>query len=367
MKNLKQLAKLVNGELNGDPDYTVDSVTSLEKAGQRQITFCVKAGLDTRNITAGALVVKKGSTISYPNLIYVDEPYAAFAALLDHFFPHQPFNDGVSPDARIDPSAQIGENVAIGPFTYVGPRAQIGSGGEIHANVTIYRDVKIGRNCLIYAGVVLREEVEIGDNVVIQPGAVIGADGFGFTRLSDGRPAKIPQKGKVIIGHNCEIGANTCIDRSTVDVTLLEDYVKLDNLVQIGHNVRIGKGTAMSSQCGISGSVDIGENVIMGGQVGVADHVSITDGVMISAKAGIAGSIKKRGIIAGIPHMEFSKWKKNYVIFRNLDQYIERLKDLEKKFRTYTDDTDDTNDTNDTNDKNDKNDKNKEQQKKEND
>lgn len=331
--NLKQLTGLLDGELKGDASLTVDSVNSLEKAESNEITFCVKENIDPAKLNAAALVVKRQSGIDYANLIYVDEPYLAFASLLNYFFPHQRFNTGIHAGTRVADSAVMGEDVSIGPFSYVGERAMIGDGSEIHSNVTIYRDVKMGKNCLIYANVVIREEVEIGDNVVIQPGAVIGADGFGFTRLSDGTPVKIPQKGKVIIGNNCEIGANTCIDRSTVEETVLGDYVKLDNLVQIGHNCHIGKGTAMSSQCGVSGSVKIGENVIMGGQVGIADHVKITDNVMISAKSGISGNIKKPGIIAGIPHQEFNKWKRSYAIFRNLEKYIDRLKDLEKQFK----------------------------------
>jgi UDP-3-O-[3-hydroxymyristoyl] glucosamine N-acyltransferase len=333
MINLQSIAKQINGQLKGDPLFEVKTVNSIDNATEQEITFSVKDTIDTTSLKAGALVVKRNSSLQYPNLIYVDEPYAAFATLLNLFFPHQRFNEGIDSNTFIAPDAVLGPNVSIGAFSYVGEKCEIGANGEIHSGVKIYRDVKIGKNCLIYSNVVIREEVEIGDNVVIQPGVVIGADGFGFTRLSDGRPVKIPQKGKVVIGHNCEIGANTCIDRSTIEETLLGDYVKLDNLVQIGHNCRIGKGTAMSALCGVSGSVQIGENVIMGGQVGIADHVKITDGVMIAAKAGVSGNIKKKGIIAGIPHQDFNKWKKNYAIFRNLDTYIERLKELEKKIK----------------------------------
>jgi UDP-3-O-[3-hydroxymyristoyl] glucosamine N-acyltransferase len=333
MISLEKLTKKINGRLKGDPDFEVESVNSLHLAGEKEITFSIKDTVKLENVKAGALVVGRESTLQYPNLIYVDEPYIAFAILLEFFFPHQHFNRGIDANAFVADSASLGENVSVGAFSYIGERSEIGGNSEIHSGVKIYRDVKIGKNCLIYSNVVIREDVEIGDNVVIQPGAVIGADGFGFTRLSDGTPAKIPQKGKVRIGSNCEIGANTCIDRSTVEETVLHDYVKLDNLVQIAHNVHVGKGTAMSAQCGISGSVQIGENVIMGGQVGIADHVKITDETMIVAQSGIAGNIRKKGIIAGSPHQDFDKWKKSFAIFRNLDKYIERLKDLEKKFK----------------------------------
>jgi UDP-3-O-[3-hydroxymyristoyl] glucosamine N-acyltransferase len=193
--------------------------------------------------------------------------------------------------------------------------------------------VKIGKNCLVYSNVIIREGVEIGDDVIIHSGAVIGADGFGFTRDSNGIPIKIPQKGSLIVGNGCEIGANTCIDRSTIEETVLNSHVKLDNLVQIGHNVTIGSGTAISSQTGISGSTVIGQGVTMGGQVGIADHVKIADGVMIAAKTGVTGNIDKRGIVAGIPHTGIREWRKSWVIFRNLEKYIDRIKVLEEKIR----------------------------------
>ncbi|MCP5052729.1 MAG: UDP-3-O-(3-hydroxymyristoyl)glucosamine N-acyltransferase [bacterium] len=331
MTSLKEIAKKINGELKGDPLFNIKSVNSIDHAGAEEITFCIKKTVDVETLSAGALIVGRKSTIEYGNLIYVDEPYLAFATLLDFFFPRQRFNEGIDANAVVAAGAVMGENVSIGAFSYVGEGTEIGDNCEIHSGVKIYRDVKIGKNCLIYSNVVIREEVEIGDNVVLQPGAVIGADGFGFTRLSDGTPVKIPQRGKVVIGNNCEIGANTCIDRSTVRETVLGDYVKLDNLVQVAHNVKIGKGTALSALCGVSGSVEIGENVIMGGQVGIADHAKITDGVMIAAKAGVSGNIKKRGIVAGIPNQDFSSWKRSVAIFRNLDSYIQRLKELEKK------------------------------------
>ena len=197
----------------------------------------------------------------------------------------------------------------------------------------IYRDVTIGRDCLIYANVVIRENVEIGDRVIIHPGAVIGADGFGYGHNADGTPVKIPQKGKVIIAAGCEIGANTCIDRSTIEETVLAENVKLDNLVQIGHNVRIGKNTIVSSQSGISGSTEIGAQVVMGGQVGIADHIKIADGVMIAAKSGVSGSVKTKMIVAGYPHQEIGAWRKNTVLARNLADWKEKLRLIEKKIK----------------------------------
>jgi UDP-3-O-[3-hydroxymyristoyl] glucosamine N-acyltransferase len=333
--NLQEISQKIDGELKGDPAFRVTSVNSLEKAGPNEISFSARDAVDFKKVKAGALIVKKESKIHYPNLIYVENPFAAFARLLDFFFPHRRFSEGVDPNARVSESARIGKNVSIGVFSYIGERCVIGDNCEIHSGVKIYRDVTIGENCLIYANVVIREHVEIGDNVVIQPGVVIGADGFGFFRLADGTPVKIPQKGKVIIGSNCEIGANTCIDRSTIEETVLKDHVKLDNLVQVGHNVRIGKGTAIAALSGISGSVEIGENVIMGGQVGIADHARITDGVMVAAKTGIHGNVREKGIVAGIPHQDLNSWRRSIAIFKNLEKYIDRLKQLEEKIKEY--------------------------------
>jgi len=333
MISLKHLSLQVNGQLKGDPDFLVRSVNAINVAGKDEISFAAKDSINLANVNAGALMVKKDSKLQYPNLIYVESPYVAFAQLMGFFFPHTRFNEGIDPNAHVSDTAQLGENVSAGAFAYIGEECIIGDNTEIHTGVKIYPRVKIGKNCLIYANVVIREDVEIGDKTVIQPGAVIGADGFGFARLDDQTPVKIPQKGKVIIGSNCEIGANTCIDRSTIEETVLGDYVILDNLIQIGHNCHIGKGTAISALSGISGSCTIGENVIMGGQVGIADHAKITDGVLVVAKTGIHGHVKKQGIIAGIPQMPFDQWKRSYAIYKNLEKYIDRIKQLENKIK----------------------------------
>ena len=333
MTILKNICELLGGRMVGDPDKTISTISPLEKAGPDEIAFVAKREIDPTGIRAGALIVQEGSPISYPNVIFVRSPYLAFAALLEYFYPRQRFNSGIDPRAAVSGNAALGAGVSIGPFSYVADGSKIGDNTEIHAGVTIYPRVKIGHNCLIYSHAVIRENVEIGDHVIIQPGAVIGSDGFGFAREADGTPVKIPQVGKVIIGNFCEIGANTCIDRSTLEETELKEYVKLDNLVQIGHNVVIGKGTAVSAQSGISGSSQIGANVIIGGQVGVADHVRIADGVMIAAKSGVTGSIKTKMVVAGIPHVEIARWRKNWVIFRNLDQFKERLNVLEQIIR----------------------------------
>jgi UDP-3-O-[3-hydroxymyristoyl] glucosamine N-acyltransferase len=335
MANLKKITEIIGGQLYGDPACEISGVQALKKAGRSEIAFVAKGkeSLDLADIKAGALIVATDSGISYPNMIRVADPQLAFAGLLDFFHPRQPFCTGIAANASISDKARIANNVRIGPFSYVGENSQIGENTEIHAGVIIYRDVKIGRDCLIYSHVVIRENVEIGDRVIIHPGAVIGADGFGYGHNADGTTVKIPQKGKVAIAAGCEIGANTCIDRSTIEETTLAENVKLDNLVQIGHNVHIGKNTIISSQTGISGSTEIGEQVIMGGQVGLADHIKIADGVMIAAKSGVTGSVKTKMIIAGIPHQEIGAWRKNMVLARNLAAWKDKLHIIEKKIK----------------------------------
>ena len=335
MTNLKKIAEIVAGQLQGDPALIISGVQALKKAGRSEIAFVArgKESPDLSASQAGALIVAVDSRIEFPNLVRVADPQLAFARLLEFFHPQQPFGAGIAAQAAISEGARIAGNVRIGPFSYVGENSQIGENTEIHAGVIIYRDVKIGRDCLIYSHVVIRENVEIGDRVIIHPGAVIGADGFGYGHDADGTPVKIPQKGRVLIASGCEIGANTCIDRSTIEETILAENVKLDNLVQIGHNVRIGRDTAISAQTGISGSTEIGAQVIMGGQVGVADHIRIADGVMIAAKSGVTGSIKSKMIVAGIPDQEIGAWRKSMVLIRNLGAFREKLMKMEKKIK----------------------------------
>ncbi len=331
MTTLNEIARLLKGTLKGDSEFQIKSVRSLLKAGKDEIAVSFKEFKNTDRLNSGALVVKRGSSISYPNLIYVDDPHISLALLIRYFFPDLPVKNGNPDLITISQDAKIGKDVIIGDFCRISENVTIKNGTVIDPGVIIYPGVTIGSNCKIYSNVVIRENSIIGSNVIIQPGAVIGSDGFGFARDSKGIPVKIPQKGRVVIGDNCEIGANVCIDRSTLDETVIGSNVKIDNLVQIGHNVKVGDCTTISAQSGISGSTKVGENVIMAGQVGLADHIKIGNNVIIAAKSGVSGNIENDRIVAGIPHNDMMKWKKNSVIFRNLEKYIERIKIMEKK------------------------------------
>jgi UDP-3-O-[3-hydroxymyristoyl] glucosamine N-acyltransferase len=335
MPKLKEIAELLAGELRGDGALAIHGVQALHRAGPGEIAYLARGreGADLSAVHAGALVVARGADVTYPRLVFVEDPQLAFARLLELFHPRVPFWPGIAANAHVSPSARLAEGVRVGPFAFIGDDVRIGANSEVHSGAVVYRGVTIGRDCLIYANAVIRENVEIGDRVIIHPGAVIGADGFGFARTAAGAAVKVPQVGKVIIGDGCEIGANTCIDRSTVEETVLAANVKLDNLVQIGHNVHIGRDSAISAQTGISGSTRIGAGVIMGGQVGVADHIEIADGVMVAAKSGVTGSIRSKTIVAGIPHQEIGEWRKNMVLARNLAAMREKLRLLEKKIK----------------------------------
>ena len=333
MTTLQEICRILGGELKGDGSTAIHGVNSLERAGAGEIAFLARSNVDLAGIHAEALIVSRKSEIAFPNLVFVDQPYLAFARLLEYFHPALAFSEGIDERAVVDPDARLGKNVRLGAFSYIGAGAVIGDETEIHSGVVVYPGAEIGHSCLIYANVVIREGVTLGSNCTIHAGAVIGADGFGFSRDTEGIPRKIPQKGKVVIGDCCEIGANSCIDRSTIEETRLEGHVKLDNLVQVGHNCRIGAGTTISALTGISGSVDVGRNVVMGGQVGIADHVKIADGTMIAGKTGVSGHIKKRGIVAGNPHLDIRTWRRSYSLLRNLDEYVERIRDLERKVK----------------------------------
>jgi UDP-3-O-[3-hydroxymyristoyl] glucosamine N-acyltransferase len=341
MLHLKEISDLVGGELRGDGEKEIHGVNSLRRAGPGEIAF-VAPEMENRlppGLVAGALIVRYGSAIDRSDCVLVSHPQLAFARLMDHFHPRIHFGDGISPQALIDPAAVLDEGVSVGPFSYIGAGTRIGARSEIHAGVIIYGDVTIGCDCLVYSRVVIREGTIIGNEVVIQPGAVIGADGFGFARDETGRPIKIPQVGRVVIGDGCEIGANTCIDRSTMEETELGTYVKLDNLIQIGHNVRVGSASTLCALTGISGSTEIGCRVVLGGQVGVADHASIGDNAMVAAKSGVSGNVLANTVVAGYPQQELSRWRRNSVIARHLDELQDRIRKLEKSIKDMEDKT----------------------------
>jgi UDP-3-O-[3-hydroxymyristoyl] glucosamine N-acyltransferase len=266
-------------------------------------------------------------------LIRVDNAYESFAALLRLVEQSKPRKTGIHPSAVIEPSAKIGDNVYIGPYSYIGENCSVGAGCSIYPNVYIGDNSKIGDNCILYAGVKIYHECVIGNECIIHAGAVIGSDGFGFAPSAE-EYSKIPQLGNVILEDNVEIGANTAIDRATMGSTIIRKGAKLDNLIQIGHNVEVGENTVMAAHAGIAGSTKIGKNCMTGGQIGIAGHLKIADGTKIAAQAGIISDIKeKNSVVVGAPAFDIKQYMKSYVIFKKLPDIKTKLDALEKELK----------------------------------
>jgi UDP-3-O-[3-hydroxymyristoyl] glucosamine N-acyltransferase len=338
--SLAVLADLVGGDVSGDPSTVITGVESLESAGPDQIAFLAhpkfKARLD--DCRAAALIVSpvlQGKL--QRTLLLVDNPYLAFAKILTFFAVPAHRGQGILPGAHIHPHAVIGKDVTISPGCVVSAGARIGERSFLHPNVVVGDQSTVGDDCILHANVTVREKSVIGDRVIIQPGAVIGADGFGFA--PDGQSYfKIPQVGHVVIEDDVEIGACSCIDRGTMGVTLIARGTKIDNLVQIGHNVQIGEDTIVVSQVGIAGSTIIGSHCMFGGQAGVAGHIKVGDNVTLAARGGISNNVDDNQSLAGAPAMPHREWLKTAVglshlpeMRRELNQLRQQLDDLKKK------------------------------------
>ena len=329
---LKEIADFLNGDISAEDDnIEINGIATMENAKKGDITFFSNPKYKKYLKTTEASVIIVGRNVDVENriLVKVDDPYLAFALVLERYFTKKLEIKGVNSSVFIPDSAVIGENVTIERGTIIGENALIGDDSYIYGNVFIGDNVKLGNRCIIYPGVVIREDVVLGNNVILQPGVVIGGDGFGFVP-QPGEHKKIPQVGKVIIGDNVEIGANSTVDRGAIGDTIIGVGTKIDNLVQIGHNVQIGKGCLIVSQAGVAGSAKIGDFVMIGGQVGIAGHIEIGDFVQIAAKTGVANSVKTGKIVAGIPAMEHKKWLKVVGLTAKLPDILKRVRRLER-------------------------------------
>jgi len=331
----RQLAALLNGEVVGNPDVTVDNVSRIEEGKAGTLSFLANPKYTRFVYTTGASIVLVNEAFKPESgvpctLIRVKDAYSAFARLLELYNQEKLNKSGISDKAYRAASAKIGSHVYIGEFAFIGEGVVIADGARIFPQVFIGDHVKIGRNTVLFAGSRVYYECVIGDNCRIHAGAVIGADGFGFAPLAK-EYQKIPQIGNVMIEDDVEIGANTTIDRATIGSTILRKGVKLDNLIQVAHNVEIGENTVIAAQTGISGSTKIGRNCMIGGQVGIIGHLTIADEVKIAAQSGIGASITEKGaVVQGSPAFEMSKYKRCYVHFRNLPDSMNKLSELEK-------------------------------------
>lgn len=328
-----ELANLIDAKLVGDSQISIDGVARIENASPNQVTFIANRNylkfLDTTE--AGAVILKDvPETESAKVLLISDEPYISFLKALKVFHPDPPAPEpGIHPTAVVSPDAKLGENISIGPLCVVEEGAKIGDNTQLLSQVFVGRNVKIGNNCKFYSHVSIREECRIGDRVILQNGVVIGGDGFGFAP-QDQAYLKIPQVGIVIIEDDVEIGANTTVDRATLGETIIRKGVKLDNLVQVAHNVEIGENTVVAAQTGIAGSSKIGKKVMMGGQVGISGHIKISDGVMIAAQSGLHKDPGEGNIVGGYPAKDIRLWHRIEAIINRLPELVKRVRKLEK-------------------------------------
>jgi len=327
---LKEIVEYLNGELRGDPDLTITGVEGIEDAREGDITFLrgEKLPKDIK-LRAGAIVVKEFLEDLSVAQIKVKNPQYAFARLLELFYVKKPEPKGISEQAFIEEGASLDRAVTVYPFAYISKGARIGRGTVIGPNVFIGEDTIIGEDCLIYPNVVIRERVSIGNRVIIHSGTVIGSDGFGYV-FYEGRHYKIPQVGGVIIEDDVEIGANVTIDRATKGNTIIRQGTKIDNLVQIAHNVKIGPHSIIVAQTGIAGSSELGAGVILAGQVGVADHIKIESGVKVGAQSGIMDNLKA-GDYFGTPTLPAREWFKLFALYKRLPELFKRIKDIEER------------------------------------
>lgn len=331
-----QIAEILEGKVEGDPDVEVSELAKIEEGSKGSLTFLSNPKYTSFLYTTNASVtiVNKDFEIDNPvntTLIKVKDAYKAFSTLLEYYNQIKLNKSGIENPSFISESAKYGEGLYFGAFSYMGDKVVIGDNVKIYPNVYIGDNVKIGNNVTVFAGVKIYSESLIGNNCTIHSGAVIGADGFGFSPGDTGEYSKVPQIGNVIIEDNVDVGAATTIDRATLGSTIIRQGVKLDNHIQIAHNVEIGENTAIAAQTGIAGSTKIGRNCLIGGQVGIAGHLTIGNRVKIQAQSGIGRDIKDDEMLQGSPAISYSNYNKSYIHFKNLPQSMNRLHQLEKK------------------------------------
>ncbi|RFA28989.1 UDP-3-O-(3-hydroxymyristoyl)glucosamine N-acyltransferase [Alkalilimnicola ehrlichii] len=331
--SLGELAALVGARLVGDSERRIRRVAALDKAEHDALAFCTGPRyLDQlRTTQAGAVLVKPAHAEACPTAaLVVDDPYYAYALLANHLYPRQPAPGGIHPSAVIADDAEVDPEAAVGPNAVVEAGARVGRGTIIGANAYIGAGAHIGEDTWLAAGVYIGAACEIGAGVIVHSGVVIGADGFGFAPGREGW-RKVPQLGKVIVGNRVDIGANTTIDRGALDDTVIEDGVKLDNLVHIAHNVRVGENTVIAGCTVIAGSTRIGKNCIIGGASAITGHVDIADGVTLMGMTGVSGNIREAGVYASpTPAQPLKEWRKNVVRFTQLEDIVRRLRIVER-------------------------------------
>lgn len=333
-----QIAQIISGTVEGDGSALISKFDKIEEGNKESISFLANPKYESYlyDSNASAIIVSTDlvlKTIPKATLIRVADPYSAFTILLQKY---QEFNSkattGINKLSAIDESAVLGNDIFVDAFVKIGQKVIIGNNCQISSNVSIGDRVKIGNNCKIYAGVSIYNDVEIGENCTIHSNAVIGSDGFGFAPQADGTYSTIPQLGNVVLGNNVSIGANAAIDRATMGSTRIGEGVKIDNLVQIAHNVEIGAHTVIAAQAGISGSTKIGKYCMIGGQVGMAGHIIIADKTIVTAKSGVTKSFKTSGLVlGGNPATLNHEFLKSNAFIRRLPEFLSKVSQMDKQ------------------------------------
>jgi UDP-3-O-[3-hydroxymyristoyl] glucosamine N-acyltransferase len=334
------IAGFLNGEIEGNPEIKVNTIAKIEEGHEGALSFLANPKYEHYIYqTKSSIVLVNKSFVPSASigatLIRVENSYEAFASLLRLVDQARPRKKGIHPSAIIESSAKIGSDVFIGPYAYIGENCIVGDGCSIYPHVYIGDSTILGINCTINPGVKIYHDCQIGEGCIIHAGSVIGSDGFGFAPQSDNEYMKIPQLGNVVLEDHVEIGANVTIDRATMGSTIIRKGVKLDNLIQIGHNVEVGENSVMAAQAGISGSTKIGRNCMFGGQVGLAGHLKIADGTKIGAQGGILGDVKEENtVIIGSPAIELKQFMRSSVIFKKLPEMKIKIDLLEKEIES---------------------------------
>ncbi|HCQ12687.1 UDP-3-O-(3-hydroxymyristoyl)glucosamine N-acyltransferase [Flavobacterium sp.] len=332
----EQIAGILDGEVVGNPNAEVYKLAKIEEGVQGSLTFLSNPKYLNYIYSTQASITIVNATFEpeqpiITTLIKVEDAYKAFSKLLEYYNQVKLMKSGIEQPSVISENVTYGDNLYLGSFCYVGKNVKIGNNVKIYPNTFIGDNAIIGDNCILFAGVRIYSETEIGANCTIHSGSIIGSDGFGFAPSEDGTFTKIPQIGNVILEDNVDVGSCTTIDRATLGSTIIRKGVKLDNQIQIAHNVEIGENTVIASQTGIAGSTKIGKNCMIGGQVGIVGHITIGDNVRIQAQSGIGKSLKDGETVQGSPAFNYSDFSKSFVHFRNFPKIVSDLENLKKK------------------------------------
>ena len=332
----EQIAGILDGIVVGNPSAEVFKLAKIEEGVKGSLTFLSNAKYNNYIYSTEATITIVNKSFEpeqeiTTTMIKVDDAYQSFSKLLEYYNQVKLMKSGIEQPSVISENVVYGENLYLGSFCYIGKNVKIGKDVKIYPNTFIGDNVVIGDNCVFFAGVRVYSETEIGNNCTVHSGSIIGSDGFGFAPHDDGTYSKIPQIGNVILEDNVEVGACTTIDRATLGSTIIRKGVKLDNQIQIAHNVEIGENTVIAAQTGIAGSTKIGKNCMIGGQVGFAGHLVIGDNVKIQAQSGIGKNLNEGETVQGSPAFNYSDFSKSFVHFRNFPKIISEIEDIKKK------------------------------------